>query len=146
MNFLANVSYQQTGSFCAFVLLLMVRLLLRQICLVNTPTFWLNFTLLFFLFIFSLGMSTFFIFICFPLMSKCWEICARAWNLIFSGTKHSPGDVFVTIWTTEEKKLFLSLWQVSQNKLCCHHISNISSPPQQLLKIIVKIQKFDCKL
>lgn len=38
-------------------------------------------------------------------------------NLICPGINHSPGDVFVTSWTIEENKLFLSLWQITQNEL-----------------------------
>lgn len=38
-------------------------------------------------------------------------------NLICPGIKHSPGDVFVIAWTIEENKLFLSLWQITQNEL-----------------------------
>ena len=140
MDFLADVSYQANRFFLCFCPSLDGWLLLKQICLLNTPTFRLNFTLLFFLFVFSPGGVYILYFICFSPMSECWEVWATAWNLICPGTNHSPGDVFVTIWTTEEKKLFLSLWQITQNKLCCHCSSNVSSPPQQLFKIIVKIQ------
>lgn len=126
------MSYQANRFFLCFCLslLLMARLLPRHFCwdqsqiyLVNRPTFRLNFTLLVSLIV-SPGVSTFFIFICFSPISKCWEVWGRAWNLICLGTTHLE----MSLWPPGLQKWRNCMWPITQNKLCCHHSSNDSSP------------------
>lgn len=130
MNFLADVNYQENRFFLCFCpsLLLMASVNTKTHLLVNFQI-WLIYLLSdWILPFYSICFFPKGVYICFSPISKCWEVRGRAWNLICPGTTHSPGDVFVTIWTTKEKKLFLPLWQIAQNMLCCHHSSNDSCP------------------